>query len=78
MSLHRTTRLRYSRYLVLGFSLGAWGARFLSQQDEAPYAVCTTGLKNARIICLRLPNKGTEGPENLGYWRLCVEVDKIA
>ena len=77
MGAQPAIRVKYTRYLVLGFSLGQWGSPwFTHSRDQPPYIVCTTGLKNARITCLRLPNKGREGPENFGSWRPCIEVDQ--
>jgi hypothetical protein len=62
-------RHRYSRYIILGFSLGTW---FEHQEPIPPYILCSTGIKNSRIVSLRLSDRGSG---DIGQWRLCVEVE---
>jgi hypothetical protein len=61
---------RYSRYIILGFSLGTW---FDHQRDIPPYILCTTGIRSSRIVSLRLCDRGSR---DIGQWRLCIEVEQ--
>lgn len=61
---------RYSRYIILGFSLGTW---FEHQKDIPPHILCSTGIKNSRIVSLRLPDLRSR---HVGQWRLCIEVEQ--
>ena len=61
---------RYSRYIILGFSLGTW---FEAQREIPPYILCSTGIRNSRIVSLRLCDRGRC---DVGQWRLCVEVEQ--
>jgi hypothetical protein len=65
-------RHRYSRYLLLGFSLDTW---FDEQKDTPPPVVCTTGYKSTRLRSLVLPNDGRPLLSSTGQWRLCIEIE---
>jgi hypothetical protein len=61
---------RYSRYIILGFSLGTW---FEHQRNIPPYILCSTGIRNSRVVSLRLCDRGSR---DVGQWRLCIEVEQ--
>lgn len=61
---------RYSRYIILGFSLRTW---FERQVDVPPYILCSTGFNNSRIVSLKLSDQSSR---DVGQWRLCIEVQQ--
>jgi|ERR1700733_580736 len=72
MTQPATRKRGKSRYLIVGFSLDT---AFDGQPDVPPEVVCTTGFKSARILAVDLPYEEPPAFNNLGQWRLAVEVN---